>query len=165
MSDAKLGLISAMSISVGGMIGGGVYAVLGVVVLQAGAASWLAFTGACLISMGASYSYIKLNRISGKKGGLVTQIEAFTGQSTLAGMIGWTLLFGYVGAMAMYAFAFGGFTVELLHSAALLRTESVLGIQLQSLISVTAIGLFVALVVAGTKVAGWVETALATTKP
>ena len=164
MSDAKLGLIGAMSISVGGMIGGGVYAVLGVVVLQAGAASWLAFTGACLISMGASYSYIKLNRISGKKGGSVTQIEAFTGQSTLAGMVGWTLLFGYVGAMAMYAFAFGGFTVELLHSAALLRTESVLGIQLQSLISVTAIGLFVALVVAGTKVTGWVETALATTK-
>ena len=131
MSDAKLGLIGAMSISVGGMIGGGVYAVLGVVVLQAGAASWLAFTG----------------------------------RSTLAGMIGWTLLFGYVGAMAMYAFAFGGFTVELLHSAALLRTESALGIQLQSLISVTAIGLFVALVVAGTKVTGWVETALATTKP
>ena len=80
MSEQKLGLIGAMSISVGGMIGGGVYAVLGVVVLQAGAASWLAFTGACLISMGASYSYIKLNQISGKKGGSVTQIEAFTGR-------------------------------------------------------------------------------------
>jgi len=164
VSDQKLGLIGAMSISVGGMIGGGVYAVLGVVVLQAGAASWLAFTGACLISMGASYSYIKLNRISGKKGGSVTQIEAFTGRSTLAGMVGWTLLFGYIGAMAMYAFAFGGFTVELLHSAALLQAESVLGVPLQSLISVAAIGLFVALVVAGTQVTGWVETALATTK-
>ena len=164
MSEKKLGLIGAMSISVGGMIGGGVYAVLGVVVLQAGAASWLAFTGACLISMGASYSYIKLNRISGKKGGSVTQIEAFTGRSTLAGMVGWTLLFGYIGAMAMYAFAFGGFTVELLHSAALLHADSVFTVPLQPLISVAAIGLFVALVVAGTKVTGWVETALAVTK-
>jgi amino acid transporter len=164
MSDDKLGLIGAMSISVGGMIGGGVYAVLGVVVLQAGAASWLAFTGACLISMGASYSYIKLNQISGKKGGSVTQIEAFTGRSTLAGMIGWTLLFGYVGAMAMYAFAFGGFTVELLHSAGLLHSETVLGIPLQTILSVAAIALFVALVVAGTRVTGWVETALATSK-
>jgi len=164
MSEQKLGLIGAMSISVGGMIGGGVYAVLGVVVLQAGAASWLAFTGACLISMGASYSYIKLNRISGKKGGSVTQIEAFTGRSTLAGMIGWTLLFGYVGAMAMYSFAFGGFTVELLHSTGLIATESVLSIPLQPLISVGAIGLFVGLVVAGTKVTGWVETVLAVTK-
>ncbi len=164
MSEQKLGLIGAMSISVGGMIGGGVYAVLGVVVLQAGAASWLAFTGACLISMGASYSYIKLNKISGKKGGSVTQIEAFTGRSTLAGMIGWTLLFGYVGAMAMYAFAFGGFSVELLHSSGLIETESVLTLPLQPLISIGAIGLFVGLVVAGTQVTGWVETMLATTK-
>jgi amino acid transporter len=164
VSDQKLGLIGAMSIAVGGMIGGGVYAVLGVVVLQAGAASWLAFTGACLISMGASYSYIKLNRISGKKGGSVTQIEAFTGRSTLAGMVGWTLLFGYVGAMAVYAFAFGGFTVKLLHSADLLHIDTVFTIPLQSLISVAAIALFVTLVVAGTQVTGWVETALATTK-
>ncbi|MFY4815252.1 APC family permease [Haloarcula sp. AONF1] len=164
MSEAKLGLIGAMSISVGGMIGGGVYAVLGVVVLQAGAASWLAFTGACLISMGASYSYIKLNRISGKKGGSVTQIEAFTGRSTLAGMIGWTLLFGYIGAMAMYAFAFGGFTLELLHSTGLLETDTVFSVPIQSLLSVLVIGVIVGLVVAGTKVTGWVETALATTK-
>jgi amino acid transporter len=164
VSDAKLGLIGAMSISVGGMIGGGVYAVLGVVVLQAGAASWLAFTGACLISMGASYSYIKLNRISGKKGGSVTQIEAFTGRSTLAGMIGWTLLFGYIGAMAMYAFAFGGFTLELLHSTGLLETDTVFSVPIQSLLSVLVIGVIVGLVVAGTKVTGWVETALATTK-
>lgn len=164
MSEAKLGLIGAMSISVGGMIGGGVYAVLGVVVLQAGAASWLAFTGACLISMGASYSYIKLNRISGKKGGSVTQIEAFTGRSTVAGMIGWTLLFGYVGAMAMYAFAFGGFTLELLHSTGILNTDAALGVPIQPLLSVLVIGLIVGLVVAGTKVTGWVETGLATTK-
>jgi len=114
--------------------------------------------------MGASYSYIRLNRISGKKGGSVTQIEAFTGRSTLAGMIGWTLLFGYAGAMAMYSFAFGGFTVELLHSAGILEAESVLGVPVQSFISVAAIGLFVLLVVAGTQVTGWVETALATTK-
>jgi amino acid transporter len=164
MSDAKLGLIGAMSISVGGMIGGGVYAVLGVVVLQAGAASWLAFTGACLVSMGASYSYIKLNRISGKKGGSVTQIEAFTGRSTLAGMIGWTLLFGYIGAMAMYAFAFGGFTLELLHSTGLMRADTVLSVPIQPLLSVLVIGVIVGLVIAGTKVTGWVETALATTK-
>ncbi|MFB6127739.1 MAG: APC family permease [Halolamina sp.] len=164
MSDEKLGLIGAMSISVGGMIGGGVYAVLGVVVLQAGAASWLAFTGACLISMGASYSYIKLNRISGKKGGSVTQIEAFTGRSTLAGMIGWTLLFGYIGAMAMYAFAFGGFTLELLHSTGLVDADAVRGVPVQPALSVLVIGAIVGLVVAGTKVTGWVETALATTK-
>lgn len=164
VSDEKLGLIGAMSISVGGMIGGGVYAVLGVVVLQAGAASWLAFTGACLISMGASYSYIKLNRISGKKGGSVTQIEAFTGRSTLAGMIGWTLLFGYIGAMAMYAFAFGGFTLELLHSTGVLSADAVFGVPIQPLLSVLVIGVIVGLVVAGTKVTGLVETALATTK-
>lgn len=162
--ESQLGLIGAMSISVGGMIGGGVYSVLGVVVLQAGAASWLAFTGACLISMGASYSYLKLNQISGKKGGSVTQIEAFTGRSTLAGMVGWTLLFGYIGAMGMYAFALGGFTVEILHRAAVIQTATVAGLPLQTVISLLALVLFVGIVVSGTNVTGWAEIALTTTK-
>lgn len=83
----KLGLIGALSISVGGMVGGGVYAVLGLVITTAGAASWLAFTGACVISMCAAYSYIKLNELGDIRGGSVTQIDQFADRSTVAGMV------------------------------------------------------------------------------
>lgn len=108
MSENELGFTGAVSIGLGGMIGGGVFAVLGVVASVAGSAAWMAFVAASLISMCAAYSYIALNRIGDKHGGSVTQIEAFLENSDLAGMVGWTLLFGYIGAIAMYAFAFGG---------------------------------------------------------
>lgn len=161
---SKLGIVGAMSIAVGGMIGGGVYSVLGVVILQGGAASWMAFTVACLISMGAAYSYIKLNKISGKKGGSVTQIEAFTGRSTLAGMVGWTLLFGYLGAVGMYAFAFGGFSVELLERNGIITSETIVGLPIQTLLSVSIIVAVVVTVVAGTQITGVVEVMLSGTK-
>ncbi|MWG35453.1 hypothetical protein [Halomarina oriensis] len=44
MSDGKLGLSGATAIGLGGMIGGGVFSVLGVVAAIAGAAAWAAFT-------------------------------------------------------------------------------------------------------------------------
>jgi len=44
MSDGRLGFWGAVSIGLGGMIGGGVFSVLGVVAVVAGTASWLAFT-------------------------------------------------------------------------------------------------------------------------
>jgi hypothetical protein len=42
-NEGKLGFLDAISIAVGGMIGGGVFSVLGIVATVAGAASWLAF--------------------------------------------------------------------------------------------------------------------------
>ncbi|MFB6164900.1 MAG: APC family permease [Haloarculaceae archaeon] len=158
MGESKLGLGGAAAIGLGGMIGGGVFSVLGVVVSIAGAASWAAFTAASLISMCAAYSYIKLNEAGSNLGGSVTQLEEFVGNSTLAGMIGWTLLVGYVGAMAMYAFAFGSFAVRLLPGwlAGSLPMRPVL--------SVIGVALFVGLNVAGARATGRSEEALVATK-
>ncbi|WP_075937009.1 amino acid permease [Halosegnis longus] len=153
--DGRLGLVGAASIALGGMIGGGVFAVLGVVAQIAGAAAWLSFSGACLVSAAAAYSYLRLNELSDRRGGSVTQIQAFTGNGAVAGVVGWTLLFGYLGAIAMYAFAFGSFAVELLgttHSLA------------RPVASVVGIGLFVGLNVLGTRASGISETALVAVK-
>jgi amino acid transporter len=54
-----LGLTGAVSMALGGMIGGGIYAVLGVVVKVTGALAWLSFVLAGLVAMCAGYSYIK----------------------------------------------------------------------------------------------------------
>ena len=160
MSDDRLGFWGAVSIGLGGMIGGGVFSVLGVVATVAGTASWLAFTTASLVSLCAAYSYIALNEIGDRHGGSVTQIQSFTGRGQAAGMVGWTLLFGYVGAIAMYAYAFGGFALELVPAGA----GSGIGVPLRPLLSIVAVALFVALNIAGARATGASEMALVAAK-
>ncbi|GKZ14745.1 hypothetical protein [Haladaptatus sp. T7] len=63
-----LGLTGAESMALGGMIGGGIYAVLGVVVKVSGALAWLSFVLAGIVAMCAGYSYIKLNQLSDPEG-------------------------------------------------------------------------------------------------
>jgi amino acid transporter len=157
-SDGRLGLVGAASIGLGGMIGGGVFAVLGVVATLAGPAAWLAFTGACVVSACAAYSYIRLNRVTDRRGGSVTMLAALVSDGTLAGVVGWTLLVGYVGAVAMYAFAFGGFAVELLGVA------SVAGLPARPLLSAAVVLGFVGLNTLGARATGTSETVLVVAK-
>ncbi len=161
--DEKLGFWGAISISVGGMIGGGVFAVLGVVATIAGAAAWLAFTLASLVSMCAAYSYVALNEIGERRGGSVSQLEEYLDDNDVAGMVGWTLLFGYVGAIAMYAYAFGSFAVALTPQSALAAIP--LGENLvRPAYSVLGVGIFVALNLVGATATGTSEVALVVAK-
>ena len=92
MSDGRFGLTEAVSVALGGMIGGGIYAVLGVVTQITGAATWFAFVLAGIVALCAGYSYIRLNELvadeDGTGGGSVTFVQSFTGNSDLAGMVG-----------------------------------------------------------------------------
>ncbi|WP_416010504.1 hypothetical protein [Haloarcula japonica] len=54
----------------------------------------------------SGYSYARLTALRNEEGGLVTFIEHYTGNENVAGLVGWTLIVSYVGAMAMYASAF-----------------------------------------------------------
>jgi amino acid transporter len=160
----NLGLKEAVSMALGGMIGGGIYAVLGVVTQITGAATWFAFTLAGVVAISAGYSYNKLNDLSGQQqgaasGGSVTFVQCFTGNTTLAGMVGWTLLFGYIGSMAMYAFAFGEFAVALGFVP-----EAVAGLPLRPIISVAAVAGFVGLNLLGARATGSTENVLVAVK-
>ncbi|WP_435335331.1 APC family permease [Haloarchaeobius sp. TZWWS8] len=158
MSDESLGFTGAAAIGLGGMIGGGVFAVLGVVASIAGAAAWLAFLVASLVSMCAAYSYLKVNSINDRKGGSVTHLESYLDDAEYAGMVGWTLLLGYIGSIAMYAYAFGGFGVKLLPQLGL--SEGVV----HPLLSVLAVAFFVGLNVLGARATGSSEKLLVTLK-
>lgn len=159
MGDGQFGLEEAVSIALGGMIGGGIYAVLGVVTQITQAATWFAFLLAGAVALCAGYSFIGLNQVVTDQdtdgGGAVTFVQSFTGNSTLAGMIGWTLLIGYVGSMAMYAFAFGEFTITLPYFP-----ESVAGIPMRPVISVLAVAGFVGLNMGGARATGSTENVL-----
>ncbi len=156
MSDGPLGLTEAVSIALGGMIGGGIYAVLGVVAGIVGPATWAAFLVAGVVALCAGYSFVTLNDVDdGNQGGAVSFVQSFVGNTTLAGMTGWTLLFGYVGSMAMYAFAFGEFTVGLS-----VVPEAVAGVPARPLVSVLAVAGFVGLNLLGAKATGTTENVL-----
>lgn len=159
MGEGSFGLIEAISIALGGMIGGGIYAVLGVVTQITGAATWFAFVLAGVVAVCAGYSYVVLNELvsaeDGSGGGSVTFVQSFTGNSDFAGMVGWTLLVGYVGSMAMYAFAFGEFAITLP-----IVPESVAGFPLRPVISVLAVAGFVCLNLFGARATGSAETVL-----
>lgn len=158
MASEQLELKEAIAMALGGMIGGGIYSAFGIVVAISGQISWLAFLVAGTVAMCAGYSYIKLNGLADRRGGAPTYIEEFVENSTLAGMTGWTLLFGYIGSMALYAYAFSAFFSELLGRV------HVGSLPVANLVSVFVIAGFVGLNLVGVQETGVVEDVLVVVK-
>jgi amino acid transporter len=158
MADS-LGLKEGISMALGGMIGGGIYAVLGVVAQITRSAIWVAFLAAGIVALCAGYSYNKLNSLTDNQGGSVTFLQCYLGNSTVAGIVGWTLLFGYIGSMAMYAFAFGEFTV-----AFDTVPNRVAGFPARPLVSVLVVAGFVGLNLLGSRTTGAAENVLVALK-
>ncbi|NHX37159.1 MULTISPECIES: APC family permease [Halolamina] len=157
--SGEFGLTEAVSIALGGMIGGGIYAVLGVVAQISMYATWFGFVAAGMVAICAGYSYAVLNRVGDQRGGSVSFVQEFVGNSTLAGMVGWSLLFGYVGSIAMYAFAFAEFALGFEGVP-----DGVGGVPLRPVVSVLAVALFVGLNVAGAQTTGAAENVLVAAK-
>ena len=103
---SKLGFNGTWSMAVGGMIGGGIFSTLGVVVGVAGAWSWLSFIIAGLIAFATGYSYVKLASHYGEGGGAFTFLREINANG-FAGSLSWVLIIGYVLTIAVYAFTFG----------------------------------------------------------
>jgi len=110
-----LGLPELLAIGVGGMIGGGIFSILGLAVEVAGHAAPLAFLTGSAIAFAAGYSYIKLALTYRSDGASFTYLErAFPRHRAVAGIAGWTVVVGYVGTLALYAFTFGAYASHLL---------------------------------------------------
>jgi amino acid transporter len=57
MSHKKIGFNGTWSMAVGGMIGGGIFSVLGLIIQTAGQWAWLSFIVAGVIGLISAYSY------------------------------------------------------------------------------------------------------------
>ena len=91
----SIGLREAISIGIGGMVGGGIFAVLGLAVSLAKGGTPLAFLFAGIIALLTSYSYVKLSLAYPDRGGTVKFINQGFGQSIFSGGIN-NLLHGTV---------------------------------------------------------------------
>lgn len=92
--------------AVGGMVGGGIFSTLGVVIQVAGPWAWLSFIVAGLVALAAGYSYVKLAAHYGEGGGAFTFLREINAEG-FAGSLSWVLIMGYVLTNAVYAFTFG----------------------------------------------------------
>lgn len=111
----KLGLKELIAIGVGGMIGGGIFSVLGVAVGFAGHGAPLSFLIDLLIALAAGYHYVKLALTFRDDGASYTYLRrAFPDKPCIAGIEGWTVIIGYIGTLALYAFTFGAYGADIL---------------------------------------------------
>lgn len=105
-SSSSLGWTSVWALAAGGMVGGGIYTALGVVVSVAGQWAWLSFLISGIIAASSAYCYILLANKFEESGGAFTYLREVN-KNGIAGSLSWLLLLGYVLTMAVYAFAFG----------------------------------------------------------
>ena len=104
-----IGLIAAVSIGIGGMVGAGIFSILGIVAHAAGNAMWLAFAIGGVVALLSTYSYAKLGATFPSAGGAVHFLVKSFGDSVLAGGLNLFMWAGYIISLALYATAFGGY--------------------------------------------------------
>lgn len=106
-----MGLWSAVSIGIGGMLGGGIYSLLGTSTQIAGNAVYISFFMAGLVALLSAYSYAKLGAKFPSAGGPVEFLIRGFGDGIVSGGFNILLWIGYVFALSLYARAFGSYSM------------------------------------------------------
>ena len=109
-----VGFWSATSIGIGGMVGGGIFAVLGLAVQLAHGGTPVAFFLAGLVAFVTAYSYARLSVAYPSQGGTVEFINQAFGSGVFTGGINILLWLSYIVMLSLYAYAFGSYGSHLL---------------------------------------------------
>ncbi len=116
-STTTIGLAGALSIGIGGIVGGGFFATFGLAIAGARGATPVSFLIAGLIALVTAYSYIGLTLRYPGPGGTVAFIGTAFGNGVLAAAINVLLVLSYVAIMSVYAAAFASYSVPYLPAA------------------------------------------------
>lgn len=105
-----LGTGELIAIALGGMIGGGIFAILGISVELVGNATPLAIFIGGVLALFAGYSYVKLALYYKDEGATYSFFKKTFPRATYASSaIGWLIVFGYISTLALYAFTFSSY--------------------------------------------------------
>ena len=111
--NRSLGLPELIAIALGGMVGGGIFTVLGVSVSLIGNLTPAAILIGGIIAMLAAYSYIKLGLYYKDEGATFSFFKRTYPKSHFAASaIGWFVIFGYVSTLALYAYTFSSYAIS-----------------------------------------------------
>jgi len=104
-----LGTISTLSIGIGGMVGGGIFATTGLAVELTKGAAPIAFIVSGIVALLTSYSYLKMTLRYPSEGGTVEFLNRGFGTGIVTGATNILLCFSYVVLVAIYAHALGSY--------------------------------------------------------
>ena len=108
-----LGVPELIAIALGGMVGGGIFTILGISVSMVGAFTPLAIMAGGVIASLAAYSYIKLGVYYKDEGAAYSFYKrTFPASSFAAPLIGWWIIFGYISTLALYAYTFASYAIS-----------------------------------------------------
>ncbi|MCG8375420.1 MAG: APC family permease [Chlorobiales bacterium] len=111
----KIGLAGAISIGIGGMVGGGIFAVLGEAVSLAHGGTPMAFFVAGMVALLTSYAYARLSVKYPSQGGTVVFIDKAFGNNIASGSVNLMLWLSYLVTIALYAVAFASYALTFFH--------------------------------------------------
>lgn len=111
--NKQLGILELIAIALGGMIGGGIFTVLGISVSMVGVFTPIAFMFGGLLAFLAAYSYVKLGVFYKDEGATYSFYKkTFPSSSFAASIIGWFVTFGYISTLALYAYTFASYAIS-----------------------------------------------------
>ncbi len=145
VKNKKLRFWSVFAIGVGGMVGGGIFAVLGLAVQLSRGSAPIAFAIAGLVALLTSYSYAKLSVTYPSRGGTVEFLNKAYGTGVFTGGLNILLYLSYIIMLSLYSYAFGSYGATFFSTNYLLWKH---------ILITTAILLFTLINLLGTKIVG-----------
>ena len=142
----KIGFWEVTSIGVGGMVGGGIFAVLGLSVDLTRGGAPVAFLLAGVVALVTAYSYVKLSVSFPSQGGTVAFLDRAFGPGLLTGSVNILLWISYIVMLSLYAYAFGSYGASMLPATFavagkhVLISVAIIGISGLNLLSARLIG-------------------------
>jgi len=133
--NKNLGLLELIAIALGGMVGGGIFTILGISVSMIGNLTPIAIVIGGLIASLAAYSYVKLGVYYKDEGATYSFFKRTYPKSHFsASAIGWFIIFGYISTLALYAYTFSAYAIS--------STNFADNIWIRKAIAISVIGIF-----------------------
>lgn len=105
-----LGLGELIAIALGGMVGGGIFSILGIATENVGNATPIAILIGGVLALFSAYSYVKLALLYKDEGATYSFFKkSFPNRILASSATGWLIVFGYISTLALYAFTFSSY--------------------------------------------------------
>ncbi|NRR92088.1 APC family permease [Winogradskyella undariae] len=155
--NKNLGLAELVAIALGGMVGGGIFTVLGIAVSIVGNLAPVAIIiGGCIAAL-AAYSYVKLGLYYKDEGATYSFFKrTYPASKFSASVVGWFVIFGYISTLALYAYTFASYAIS--------STDFANDIWIRKSIAIAVIGLFTLINIWSVNGMGKIEDAMVYTK-
>jgi amino acid transporter len=155
--NKSLGLAELIAIALGGMVGGGIFTILGISVSMIGNLTPLAIIIGGLIASLAAYSYVKLGLYYRDEGATYSFYKkTYPNSHFSASAIGWFIIFGYISTLALYAYTFSSYAIS--------STTFADNIWIRKIIAIGVIGIFTLINVWSVNGMGKIEDLMVYTK-